>query len=395
MQTAGFFISFEEQAKKSQNKNNQEFTMHIKKASRWLLISGLLLTGIFAVYLLVPEQLPSVYAQADQSEADIQEGSTVQNNHIQNVNMPILTQQSAKPAQGADTVIISETPIERIRAIQNKTELHQALLEDHQQFTRYPEYNQRFDSAETDPVLARYAVDERSTENPEDGSQLTIWSDKKYYLKGDRAKLYATLRDQEGHAIQTQFLAQVIYNEKTNLKTVSFEDTNQDGVYEYDLALSAEDGQNWQAGVYKVLIINKANPVADALTFIISQPDIELSGEFRDSVSEKGELLVEAEVVVATENRYYLQASLYSANQIAIGATQQSLQLSPGKQWVTLVFDGGLIRDSGETSPFLLKHLSLAKVSLPIQRAPMIHTDYFTREYALAKFKGAGHSQEQ
>lgn len=369
--------------------------MHTKKASRWLLISGLLLTGIFAVYLLVPEQLPSVYAQASLPEAGDREGSIVQDSHLQNLNTHVLTQHSEKPVQPADTEMISETPIERIRAIQNKTELHQALLEDHQQFTRYPEYNQRFDSAETDPVLARYAVDERSTENPEDGSQLTIWSDKKYYLKGDSAKLYATLQDQEGRAIQTQFMAQVIYNEKTNLKTVSLEDKNQDGIYEYDLALSAENGQNWQAGVYKVLIINKANPVADALTFIISQPEIELSGQFRDSVSRTGELIIEAEVRVESENRYYLQASLYSANQIAIGATQQALQLSPGKHWIKLAFDGNLIRDSGESSPFLLKHLSLAKVSLPIQRAPIVETEYFTSEYAHELFIGSDNTEEK
>ena len=288
----------------------------------------------------------------------------------------------------------SLNPIERIRAIQNKTELHQALLEDHQQFTRYPAYNQRFESEAADPVLARYAVDERSTDNPEDHTSLTIWSDKKYYLKGEQANIYASLRDQEGVPLRTQFMAQVIYNENKNLQSIALQDTNQDGIYEYSLPLSSDNGPAWQAGVYKVLIINNTNKVTDALTFIISQPDIELSGEFRDSVSTKGELIIEAQVQVASENRYYVQASLYSANQLAIGATQQSLQLAPGKHWVKLAFDGTLIRDAGESAPFLLKHISLAKVALPIQRAPMIDAEYFTRDYPLATFHSSGQGEE-
>lgn len=285
-------------------------------------------------------------------------------------------------------------PIERIRAIQNKTELHQALLEDHQQFTRYPAYNQRFDSEAADPVLARYAIDERSTENPEDNTSLTIWSDKKYYLKGDQVNIYASLRDQEGNPLKTQFMAQVIYNEQHNLQNIALQDANQDGIHEYTLPLNADTNQDWKAGVYKILIVNNTNKVTDALTFIISQPDIELSGQFKDSVSAKGELIIEAEVLVASENRYYLQASLYSANQIAIGATQQSLQLTPGKHWLKLAFDGGMIRDTGESAPFLLKHISLAKVTLPIQRAPVIDAEYFTQDYPIQRFHTAAQSQD-
>jgi len=362
--------------------------MQAKKTSRLLIFSSLLITGVVAFYLWNPDPIASSHAHAHASEP---ETSPLKTTHSSppNATEPMQLKPLIENAPHDTETIETDSPIERIRAIQNKTELHQALLDDHQQFTRYPAYNQRFESEDSDPVMARYAVDERSTENPEDGSQLTIWSDKKYYLKGDQAKLYATLRDQEGRPIQTQFMAQVIYNEQTNLQTFSFEDTNQDGLYEYALNLNGENGQSWQAGVYKVLIVNKANPVSDALTFIISQPDIELTGQFRDTVSSKGELIIEAEVRVDRENRYYLQASLYSANQIAIGATQQSLQLPPGKHWVKLAFDAALIKDSGESSPFLLKHLSLAKVSLPIQRAPIIETEYFTREYPEELFQAA------
>ena len=44
--------------------------------------------------------------------------------------------------------------IDRIKAIQQKTALHQALIEDHQQYSRYPAFNSAFKSEEQDPLLS-------------------------------------------------------------------------------------------------------------------------------------------------------------------------------------------------------------------------------------------------
>ena len=170
------------------------------------------------------------------------------------------------------------------------------------------------------------------------------------------------------------------------MQTIEFTDNNQDGVYEYTLQLNSTADQSLEAGLYKVLIVNNTNKVSDALTFILSKPEIELTGNYKDSLSAKGELLIQVEVAVTEKNRFYFQASLYSANKIPIGSTQVSTELVAGKHWITLPFDGSMIKDVGEPGPFLLQHLSVAKVTMPLQRAPMNLPEYFTKDYALKQF---------
>ena len=296
----------------------------------------------------------------------------------------IIANKSAPPETNQD--IEYQSPIERIKAIQNKSELHESILSDHEQFSRYAEYNQVFDKADQDPVVKRYEIEERTTQNNEDQSSLTIWSDKKYYLPGDQASLYASLRNAEGQAMPSTFIGQLIFNETLNLQTFQFSDNNQDGVYEHILSLASKAEQPLEAGLYKVLIVNNTNKTSDALTFIISEPEIQLTGNFKDSLTENGELLIQAEVSVSGKNRFYFQASLYSSNQIPIGASQQAQELSKGKHWVSLLFDGKMIKDSGESGPYLLKNISLAKVTVPMQRAPLDSAEYFTQDYGLKQF---------
>ena len=349
--------------------------------------------GLPAFFLSQAEETQTLSAQADEILLNLAESNT--SDSIKALN------KAPAPAAGIKTAITMssdiepeyQSPIDRIRAIQDKTELHQALLDDNENFTRYPEYNKLITKADKDPTSQRYEIDERTTENKEDKTSLTIWTDKKYYLPGDQATIFASLRDVEGKSVSTQFIGQLIYNEKTNLQTINFSDNNQDGVYEYKLPLVTSSEQKIEAGLYKVLIINKTNKLIDAVTFILSKPEIELTGNFQDQVSGNGELLVKAEVAVTARNRFYFQASLYSANKIPIGATQQAVELSPGKHWVTLPFDGAMIRDVGESGPFLLKNLSLAKVTLPLQRAPLIHPEYFTKDYSLDQFKSTQDTQ--
>ena len=286
------------------------------------------------------------------------------------------------------------SPIERIQAIENKNELHESLLKDHEQFSRYAEYNKAFEDTSKDPVVKRYEVEERTTQSQEDETSLTIWSDKKYYLPGEQATVFASLRNSEGQAVPTTFVGQLIYNEKTNLQTFQFTDQNQDGIYENTLSLTGSVEQSLGAGLYKVLVVNNKNKVSDALTFILSEPEIKLTGNFKDSVTANGELLIQAEVSVSEKNRFYLQASLYSANKIPIGATQQALELTKGKHWVNLLFDGRMIKDSGESGSYLLKNISLAKVTVPMQRAPLDSAEYFTKDYSLEQFKSSNAAQD-
>lgn len=360
-----------------------------------LIVISALIIGLPAFFLSQAEQTQTLSAQADEILLDLT---------LSNTTESVLSLNNAPaPAAGIkSSIAISskveveaeyQSPIDRIKAIQNKTELHQALIDDNENFVRYPEYNKLITNAEKDPTAQRYEVDERTTQNSEDEISLTIWTDKKYYLPGDSATIFASLRDIEGKPVSTAFIGQVIYNEKFNLQTINFSDNNQDGIYEVSLPLITSNEQKFEAGLYKVLIVNNTSKVTDAVTFILSKPEIELTGNFRDLVTNKGELLVLAEVTVTAPNRFYFQASLYSANKLPIGATQQAIELSSGKHWVTLPFDGAMIRDVGESGPFLLKNLSLAKVTLPMQRAPLIHPEYFTKDYSLDQFQSLQESQ--
>lgn len=282
-----------------------------------------------------------------------------------------------------DTVALS--PIDRIKEIQNKTELHQMILQDHDSFTRYPAHNSRFTEIRQDPTEQRYELDERSTQSPDKGSTLTIWSDKKYYLQDDMVKLSAILQNANGERLATKFLGQLIYDERVNLEVLDFADDDGDGIYEHNLLLDSQRRQ-LQPGLYKVLIINNTNDISDALTFTLSQPDIQLTGNYTDSISTDGKLIINTQVEVLAKNRFYVQASLYSSTNDPIGATQQALELAPGMHWIPLDFDGALITDSEAPGPYLLKSISLAKVVLPMQRAPIVYPEFFTKGYSISDF---------
>jgi hypothetical protein len=371
--------------------------MQNKKKYSLIVVISALIIGLPTFFLSQAEESLPLSVQADEILLNLEKNYP--NAAFQAVN------KAPAPAAGIDTSLAISTdqeveletehqnPIDRIKAIHNKNELHQSLIDDNENFIRYPEYNTLISEVTKDPTTQRYEIDERTTQNKDDKTSLTIWTNKKYYLQGDQATIFASLRDAKGNPIPTQFIGQLIYNEKSNLQTLNFSDNNQDGIYEYSLPLMTSSEQKFDAGLYKVLIINKTNKVTDAVTFILSKPEIELTGNFKDQVSKKGELLIEAEVTVSEQNRFYFQASLYSANKIPIGSTQQAVELSPGKHWIRLPFDGALIRDVGESGPFLLKNLSLAKVTFPMQRAPLIHPDFFTNDYNLDQFRSTQESQ--
>jgi hypothetical protein len=290
----------------------------------------------------------------------------------------------------------SEAPsyIDQIRAIQEKTALHSAVLKDHESFTRYPSNNLRFERLARDPIAMRYEVDERTTLSDDKRSSLTVWSDKKYYLASDTATISARLTDENGKALQPKFLGQLIYSERENLNTLIFDDTDQDGTYTTQVSFASDSG-SLRPGIYKVIIANDLGELSDAVSFTLSSPSAEVSGNFRDTLTPAGNLLIEVELEVNTANRIYLQGSLYSSTDDAIGSSQTSVSLQPGTHWVALEFYGLMIRDAQEPGPFLLKHLELAKVGIPIERSPMLEPNYYTEGYTLDQFTGQRFEEKQ
>jgi len=289
-----------------------------------------------------------------------------------------------------------ETPrlsyIDNIKASSDKTSFQEALLKDHQLQSKYPDYNQRITSIELDPIERRYEIDERTTQNEAGDHQLTVWTDKKYYLHGDEVVIFASLEDLRGVRLNTEFLGQLIYNENQSLQQFKFHDADHDGVYEYRLTLEQNSDPSLLAGFYKILIINSTNEMVDAASFTLSQPDIQLTGEYRDLISPSGDLLIQAEMDVATKSRFYFQAALYSSTNDPIGTTQISGDLLPGRHWIDLAFDGLMISDAEEPGPYLLKSISLAKVAFPMQRAPLIYPEFYTQGYSVEQFRNTNYA---
>jgi len=327
-----------------------------------------------------------------------------------NAQVPLPTEQpSSKPTQipdtqalspmNNDTKVIQEniasplSYVDSLKEMQDKNSFHKALLKDNEQQNKYPPYNQSIPTLEQDPIERRYELDIRTVESENGEASLTLWTDKKYYLHGEEVLVSAILQDSKGVRVPTRFVGQLIYNETQNLQQFEFLDLDQDGIYEHRFKLDPVDDNALMSGIYKILIISDANEMVDGVTFILSQPELQLTGNYKDTISSNGNLLIEAEVKVAAKHRFYFQAALYSSTNDPIGSTQFSGELSKGQHWVPLDFDGLMVRDAGEPGPYLLKNISLAKVVLPMQRAPIIYPEYFTQGYNLDQFRDTNYAE--
>ena len=293
--------------------------------------------------------------------------------------------QNVQPVQITQASSIAQT-IARIKENTNRTSLHDSIINDHENFKRYPEGNSAITDAEHDPVLQRYAVDERTTMSKDKRAGLTIWSDKKFYLKTDTVLVNAYIQDEEGKKLSANFDATLLDSRQQNLAKLTFSNAD-NNTYQASINLADFKSTQLTAGIYKILINNKQYELTDALTFTLTQPDIELTGEFKEYINSQGQLIIESQVLVGSSNQYYMQGSLYSETQVPIGVAQSSIQLTPGLHWLALSFSGLMIKNAQESGPYVLKHVSLAKVTIPMMRTPLIEPEFTTDSYALNEFK--------
>ncbi|MGR6871553.1 DUF4785 family immunoglobulin-like domain-containing protein [Pseudomonas sp. HK3] len=303
---------------------------------------------------------------------------------LQNQNQ---TQKLSPPlqAQVPQTSSIAST-IARIKEQQERTQLQDSLISDHEQFKRYPEGNAAIPDVDHDPVLQRYEVDERTTMNEDKSMGLTIWSDKKFYLKTDTVTVFAFVQNNEGKKLSTNFNAELLDIRQQKIAKLAFTSTG-DNTYQTSINLADFSSTQLSAGIYKVLINDPKHKLIDAVTFTLTQPDIELTGEFKERIDNDGQLIIEVQVLIGSSSQYYVQASLYSATEVPIGVTQTSIQLSAGLHWLPLSFAGVMIKDAGENGPYVLKNVSLAKVTIPMMRAPLVEPGFTTQSYGLDEFK--------
>ncbi len=289
--------------------------------------------------------------------------------------------------KSSNSIIYSDqSAMDRLRLVTHKTELQEKTVNEYDNFKRYPPQNSAINSKQQDPITQRYDVDERTTMNDDGTVGLTIWSDEKYYVAGNNVTMFAYLQDAQGQRIKGNYSARLLSDQQDTLAEFILQDDDNDQLYEASIELNSENTENFTPGIYKVIIEESSSDIKDALTFTLSQPDIRLTGEFKDQINEEGGLLIEAQVEVTQDSQYYIQASLYSATHVAIGITQLNQTLTTGKHWVALNFAGLMIQDSQESGPYVLQQMSLAKVTMPMQRAPLSEPNFQTDSYGLDEF---------
>ena len=346
----------------------------------------------FIIVLVIASAL--AYA-VNQSEFSLISSNDLQSNAISIDNTQTISNDkivkvvSAKKLQEPSIQKIKsprQSSIDRLRLASNKTDLQEKAINEYDKFKRYPPQNSAIESIQQDPITQRYDVDERTTMNDDSSMGLTIWSDEKYYVADNSVAMYAYLQDAQGQKIKGNFSARLLGSQSNTLAEFNLQDKDNDQIYEASLELNASHTENFTPGIYKVIIEESNSDIKDAITFTLSRPDIRLTGEFKDQVNNEGGLLIEAQVEVTQENQYYIQASLYSATQVPVGITQLKQTLTTGKHWVALNFAGLMIQDSQESGPYVLQQVSLAKVTMPMQRAPLIEPDFQTDSYGLDEF---------
>ena len=345
------------------------------------IISVVLVCTVLALFWLSP----SLQVIENQSQVNTDKAL------VQPLSPNLMTQQTAKPILSTDKSAslanqrAAQLSIERIKQLSEQSQLQTSLVEDHDNFKRYPENNVAISEHNNNPISQRYAIDERTTINKEKTHSLTVWSDKKYYLANDQVWVYAVFQDDQGNRINSDLSASLLINEQDTGKALNFSAVNSDGQYVMQFSL-ADYAQG--SGIYKINIRNRQFNIIDSVTFTLSQPDIELTGEFKDHIDAQGNLLIDAQVRISHDSQFYIQASLYSLTQVPIGISQLSQKLSAGEHWITLNFSGLMIQDAQENGPYVLQQVSLAKVTMPMQRAPLLENQYTTSSYRLEEFAG-------
>ncbi|WNZ56960.1 hypothetical protein QT397_06325 [Microbulbifer sp. MKSA007] len=272
-----------------------------------------------------------------------------------------------------------------IQSLPNKTELHESLLSDLARFHRYPPENRAIKTPEQDPITQTFAVDERTTHS-EEGDSLTIWTDEKFYLRGDTIRVFAYQADSDGDRVSADLTALLVYEDQQVVGTLAFSDSDGDLVYEVLMEAGSFNSQVLEAGIFKVIVDTDIDGLRDAAAFTLSEDTGSYTGSLRDSVTADGNLLIEAEVDISREGRYYFQGSLYNDEQSPIGTTQNALELTAGRHWIPLEFYGLLIRDAGQDGPYLVKQLSIARVTVPMARDSAFEPGYYTERYSLDQF---------
>ncbi|GAA5446066.1 hypothetical protein Misp06_04274 [Microbulbifer sp. NBRC 101763] len=273
---------------------------------------------------------------------------------------------------------------QEIQARPVKTELHQSLLSDLAKFHRYPPENRAIKNPSQDPITQTHAPDQRTTHS-DNGDALTLWTERKFYSYGEVLRAYAFQTDSDGAKVPADLTALMVLDDQQVVGTLTFSDTNGDLIYEVEMEAGSYQGQPLPAGIYKIIVDTDIDGLRDAAAFTLSEDTGSYTGNLRDSLTSEGNLLIEAEVEILEQGRFYFRASLYNDEQSSIGTTQNALQLPPGRHWIPFDFYGLMIRDADQDGPYLVKQLSISRVTVP-RTERLFEPGYYTERYSLEQF---------
>jgi len=331
----------------------------------------------------------------DQPQGQQTAPSTLQTqNHASKNSFPKLAAPSATSQADSE---IQQAPalsaIEQIRAIKDKTALHEAVLKDHDTFTRYPSDNVRFERAERDPVTMTYQPQERTTLSEDELSSLTAWTDKKYLNQGQSVSIYSRLDEQGQQGLTNKLIGDVFFHERQHMQSLTFSDLDGDGVY--SATIPAEATESWPPGIYKGLIISSYKELSESVSFVISPPAIKLTGEYKERINGQGALAFDIEIETMEAARYYVRSSLYSSTNFPIGNAQYSGALGAGRHWIPLRFAGRMFHDAGESGPYEINTVELAIAGVPMLRMPPAPASFYTDSYSLDQFSERTYQEQQ
>ncbi len=253
---------------------------------------------------------------------------------------------------------------------------------DYQSRARFPEWSQPLPPGSLDPLVTSRTPSVQTTSNPDGANPvLSIWSSDIRYELGDTAKLYARLVDagtsgSDGMPMQTSsgvggwaISAELVDNSGKSIAKLNYRDDGKggdeqagDGTYtaSYQLPEDIQPpvGRATNIGV-KIAAVNEASETRYATSgFLYSHPAGELTGKFKDSVSE-GNLKFGVEVRANSAGRFHLSGVVADPSGNPIATAQTSVELQAGVHWVDLTAYGLILREKNVAGS-----LSLASVTL-------------------------------
>lgn len=347
--------------------------------------------AIACVWLLMQDQ-PVVHPGSRPSPSNVVgQGVATQTRHPRTsaVGTPQANRTSRKPAEGDEGSGGAEDPdraaarrlFASLATDQSPTDMHQRVMAAMRESNLHPPHNRRFQAVDADPIVQRYQVERRTTFS-EDGSRaITVWSDRTHYSQGDAVVVRAQLQAGEGTApLELESVeALVLHGESKAVGRVDLLDPDGDGIFE-----GTFDSGKSRPGIHKALVSPTADLV-ESVGFMVNEPTASFTGRYRDRL-QGGDLVIEAEVAVQSPGPYQIRGTLYETAETSIGSASVNHDLRRGKQWVSLNFHGLLFHRAEVDGPYLLKHVTLIKRTMPPRWGGDVQPGYRTEAYDRAVF---------